>query len=91
MVTLTSTEMARFFICRLVKKFDDDMRGEKTMSIANQDIRREIKTNLFNYWQIAERYGCADATFSRKLRKELPPQEKTKIREIIAELKKEAG
>jgi len=38
-------------------------------------------------WQIADRLGITDSSFSRKLRKELPPEEKQKIRQIIDDLK----
>ncbi len=57
------------------------------MQLKNQDIRAEIAQNDLKLWEIADRYGCADATFSRKLRKEFKPEEKEKIRAIIKELK----
>jgi len=56
----------------------------------NQDIRQEIKEASLKYWQVADAYGCADGTFSRKLRKELPECEKQRIRQIIADLSREA-
>lgn len=52
----------------------------------NQDIRREILGSGLKLWQIAEALGITDATFSRKLRKELPDETKTQIRGIIADL-----
>ncbi len=52
----------------------------------NLDIRQEAKTAKVNLWQIAEQLGIADSNFSRKLRKELSVEEKTKIRAIISEL-----
>ncbi len=52
----------------------------------NQNIRREILGNGLKLWQIAEALGITDATFSRKLRKELPEETKEQIRGIIAEL-----
>ena len=52
----------------------------------NQDIRQEVKVAGLYLWQIAEAYGLADSNFSRKLRHELPEEEKTKIRAIIAQL-----
>ena len=42
-------------------------------------------------WQIAEALGIADCTFSRKLRKELPREEKEKIFSIIERLSQEVG
>ena len=50
----------------------------------NQDIRSEIHKNGLKLWQIAEELGITDATFSRKLRKELPDETKSQIRIIIA-------
>ena len=57
----------------------------------NQDIKNEAKKAGVMLWQIAEKYngGMTDSNFSRKLRKELPPQEKQKIFAIIAEIAKE--
>ena len=55
---------------------------------ANQDIRRKIVTNDLKYWQVANAYGVTDATFSKKLRLELPEEEKSKINSIIDELVK---
>lgn len=52
----------------------------------NQDIRSEILGNGLKLWQIAEALGITDATFSRKLRRELPDETKTQIRGIIADL-----
>ena len=54
---------------------------------ANQDIRRMAKENGIYFWQIAEEYGVADATFTRKMRKELPKVEKERIFSIIAKIK----
>lgn len=52
----------------------------------NADIREEIRQSGLCFWQVAEQYGCADTTFSKKLRHELPNEEKAKIRMAIAEL-----
>lgn len=56
----------------------------------NQDIRRTAAGAGVKLWQIAEALGIADCSLSRKLRKELPNDEKEKIFSIIAELAKEA-
>jgi len=61
------------------------------VNVKNRDIRLEAAAAGIHLWQIADRFGCTDGNFSRKLRKELPDEEKAKIREIIAELQKEAG
>ena len=60
------------------------------MAVKNQDMRNAAKKADIKLWQIAEKLGIWDATFSRKLRKELPQEEKEKIIGIIAELAKEA-
>ena len=60
------------------------------MAVKNQDIRGAAKKSGIKLWQIAEKLGIWDATLSRKLRKELPQEEKEKIIGIIAELAKEA-
>lgn len=57
--------------------------------MCNKDIRAEIKAAGIHYWQVAERYGCNDGNFSRKLRKELPEPCKARIRDIIAQMKEE--
>lgn len=60
------------------------------MAVKNQDIRDAAKKSGIKLWQIAEKLEIWDATLSRKLRKELPQEEKEKIIGIIAELAKEA-
>lgn len=57
----------------------------------NQDIRRTAAGSGVKLWQIAEALGIADCSLSRKLRKELPNDEKEKIFSIIDHLAKEAG
>ena len=53
----------------------------------NMDIRQEAKSAGVKLWQIAEGLGINDGNFSRRLRKELPEQEKARIRTIINGLK----
>lgn len=55
----------------------------------NDHIKRYAKDRGVKLWEVAYRYGITDATFSRKLRRELPTQEQEKIMEIINELAKE--
>lgn len=54
----------------------------------NQQIRRAAAGAGVKLWQVAEALGIADCSFSRKLRRELPPEEKEKIFSIIQELSK---
>lgn len=57
----------------------------------NQDIRRTAAGAGVKLWQIADALGIADCSLSRKLRKELPQEEKERIFEIIQQLSKEVG
>ena len=56
--------------------------------MANQDIRMLLKSNRIYLWEVAQLYGCTESTLSKKLRNELPQQEKEKIIKIIEQLKK---
>ena len=55
----------------------------------NLDIKEAAKREGIKLWQIADKLGINDGNFSRKLRKELNPEEKQKIFDIIAELQRE--
>ena len=55
-------------------------------SVSNKDIRAAAKEAGVFLWQIAAKYGISDGNFSRKLRKELPMNEKQKILGIIEAL-----
>ena len=60
--------------------------------MCNADIRAEVKAAGLKLWQVAYELGIAsDSSFSRKLRRELPPEEKTKIRAAIKRLKAAAN
>lgn len=55
----------------------------------NKEIRESAKRKGVFLWQIANALGINDGNFSRKLRKELPEEEKNKILAIIDQLSKE--
>lgn len=59
--------------------------------MSNQDIRRTAAGAGVKLWQIAEALEIADCSLSRKLRRELPAEEKERIFAIIDRLAKEAG
>ena len=59
------------------------------MTVKNQDIRNAAKKAGVKLQQIADELGVWDSTFSKKLRKELPQEEKEKLFDIIATLAKE--
>ncbi|MCC2836288.1 hypothetical protein MKC69_14215 [[Clostridium] innocuum] len=50
------------------------------------DLRDYAKSKGVKLWQIAEKLNINDGNFSRKLRKELPDQEKKKIIMIVDEV-----
>ena len=54
--------------------------------MCNTDIKLKALGSGVPLWKIADRLGIADTSFSRKLRKELPEEEKKRIFEIIEEL-----
>ena len=57
----------------------------------NKDIRQAAANAGVRLWQIAAAIGLNDGNFSRKLRMELPVEEKQKIFGIIEKLSREAG
>jgi len=62
----------------------DNYNNEKEVDLLNNcDIRSKAAASGVRLWQIAEELNIADCNFSRKLRKELPSEEKEKIFEII--------
>ena len=57
--------------------------------MCNIDVRRAAAGSGVRLWQVADALGIADAHLSRKLRKELPDEEKQKIFEIIRNISAE--
>ena len=51
--------------------------------MANEDIRIHALKRNVKMFEIAKNYGVNDGNFSRKMRFELPEDEKTKIKSII--------
>jgi len=56
----------------------------------NKEIKDSIKSTNLYQWQVAEALGIGESTFCRKMRRELPDEEKTIILSTIDKLKKEA-
>ncbi len=54
----------------------------------NKDIRLAVKETGVKMWQLADKMGIADTTLCRRLRKELPEEQKRRILEIVDELAK---
>lgn len=57
------------------------------MQKANLDIHQAITKSGLKYWQVAQKVGCVDSTFSRWLRNELSVEIKSRIFAAIQELK----
>ena len=55
----------------------------------NKEIRNAAGGYGLKLWQVAEAIGMNESAFSRKLRRELPQEEKQTILEIIDRLSKE--
>ena len=52
----------------------------------NMEIRREAARNGLKLWEVAEACGVTDSTFSRKLRRELPSEQRDHILSMIRKL-----
>lgn len=52
----------------------------------NKEIRNAAKSAGIHLWHVAAVYGVNDGNFSRKLRQELPQEEKGKLLAIIDRL-----
>lgn len=59
--------------------------------MANLDIRAAAVSSGVQLWRVADALGIADSSLSRKLRKELPQEEKEQIFNIIKRLSEEVG
>lgn len=57
----------------------------------NEEIQRAFFENGVQKYKVAEKLGMYDTSFSRKLRKELPEEEKKNILKIISELSNKKG
>lgn len=57
--------------------------------MCNKEIRNAAKCAEIRLWQVAAAYGISDGNFSRKLRRELPQEEKEKVLAIIDRLAQE--
>lgn len=52
----------------------------------NIDIREKAKSSGILLWEVSEAMGITEWTLSRKLRRELPQEEKDRVFEIIDRL-----
>lgn len=54
--------------------------------LSNNDIRTAAKKNSVRLWELAERLNISEPTITRKLRRELPTEEKARILSLIDEI-----
>lgn len=54
--------------------------------MANLEIRNRAKEAKVKLWEIAERLSLQDSNFSKKLRRELPEEERDRILAIIDQI-----
>ena len=57
----------------------------------NNDLRETARKSNVTLWQIADKLRVSEPTMTRKLRHELPEEEKQKLLETIKQLSKEAS
>lgn len=57
--------------------------------MTNLDIRKVIADRRLRHYEVAHAIGISEFTFSRKLRQELPEDEKQRVLRIINELARE--
>ena len=54
--------------------------------LSNSDVRTKARENGVRLWEIADKLGISEPTMTRKLRRELPADEKKKMLAIIDEI-----
>jgi len=59
------------------------------MTQNNLEIRQKAKEKGVLLWEVADALKISEATMTRELRKELPPEEKSQLLNIIEKLAKE--
>lgn len=57
--------------------------------MSNERIRQAARVCGVKLWQVAERWGCNDGNFSRKLRREFCPEDERRALDIIDNLRRE--
>ena len=57
--------------------------------MTGNEIRTMILDNGFKLWQVADRFGCTDGNFSRKLRHDFSEKDTKRVLDIVNELKAE--
>lgn len=60
------------------------------MNKKNSEIRQVLKEARVRQWEVADALNISEATIVRKLRRELPEEEKARILQVINQLKNRA-
>ena len=53
----------------------------------NTEIRQSFKDAGIKHWQVADEMHISEATMVRKLRRELSEEEKTRVLQVVEQLK----
>ena len=56
---------------------------------ANMKVRRAAKAAGVPFWKVAKQMGVSEPTITRKLREELPAEERKRFLKIIKELERQ--
>ena len=73
-------------ILKLCYTIDTKNKKRGNRMTVNLDIKEAAKAKNVYLWEVAEALGIVDTSMSRKLRHELPEQEKQRIFEIIEKI-----
>lgn len=58
--------------------------GGSTM--ANEALKRHARAEKVFLWEVAEQFGISESTFCKRLRRELPPEERDLVMKKIREI-----
>ena len=58
--------------------------------MANETIRRQARAEGIPFWLIAKRLSISEPTMTRRMREEMPEEEKQRVLSIIREISQEA-
>ena len=73
-------------VCITSKQYTTLVEGGVTM--CNNDIRNALNQNNIKHWQLADLLKISEATLTRRMRHELPQEEKQRIFNILHNLQR---
>lgn len=59
--------------------------------MANEHIKQAAREGGVRLWQVAEKWGCTDGNFSRKLRRPFSPADERRALELIDQIRREGN